>query len=304
MTEAERLRGLIVRAQSGYYDVETDRGTITAQLRGRLKQERRETDLATVGDRVQLSLLEDGSGVIEVVEARERALSRRYPGRDVEQVIVANPDQAIVVFACADPDPNFRMLDRILVVTEREGIPTVICANKIDLVDLRSAKAEFGEYAGLGYRVLYTSALTGKGIRALRKLLYDRLSVLAGPSGVGKTSLLNAVEPGLGLRTRDVSQVTGKGLHTTVVRELVPLARGGYVADTPGLKAFALWDVEPEELDAYFREIAPLVAKCEFSDCTHVHEPGCAVIAALEAGGVSPERYDSYVRMRLGEEED
>lgn len=296
------MKGLIIRAQSGFFDVETKRGVITSRLRGRLTQERQETDAVALGDRVSISLAEDGVGLIEEVEDRQSVLSRQAPGREeVEQVIVANVDQMVFVFACADPDPNFRMLDRFLVVAEREEIPAVVVANKVDLVQMRSAKTEFGEYARLGYTVLYTSALKGKGIRGLRRVLHKRLSVLAGPSGAGKSSLLNRVQPGLGLRTGEISQSTGRGQHTTVVPELLPLKKGGYVADTPGLKALGLWDIEPEELDAYFREIRHLVADCEFSDCTHTHEPGCAVVAAVEKGQVSIERYESYQRIRAGE---
>jgi ribosome biogenesis GTPase len=302
MMQSEWLNGLIIRAQSGFFEVETKQGEITSKLRGRLTQGRQETDVAALGDRVRISVAEDGMGVIEEIEERQSVLSRQAPGREeVEQVIVANVDQMVFVFACADPDPNFRMLDRFLVVAEREEITAVIVANKIDLVQRRSAKAEFGEYARLGYTVLYTSATKGKGIRELRKVLWGKLSVLAGPSGAGKSSLLNRVQPGLGLRIGEISQTTGRGQHTTVVPELLPLKKGGYVADTPGLKALALWDIEPEELDAYFREISPLVANCEFSDCTHLHEPGCAVIEAVENGQISVERYDSYHRMRAGE---
>ena len=306
MTQSEQdlLHGLIIKAQSGLFEVETEEGIITSRLRGRLTQGRREGDAAAIGDRVQVRRLEDGSGSIEEIEERERVLSRQSPGRpDQEQVLVANPDQALFVFACADPDPNFRMLDRFLVVAEREDIPALIVANKLDLVVGRSARSEFDPYEDLGYPVLYTSAETGKGVNKLRKVLRDKISVFAGPSGVGKTSLLNAVQPGLGLRTREMSQATGRGKHTTVAPKLITLDFGGYVADTPGLKALALWDIEPEELDAYFPEMRELVADCAFSDCTHVHEPGCAVIHAVENGGIAPERYDSYLRMRSGEDD-
>ena len=296
------LKGLVIRAQSGFFDVETKNGVISSRMRGRLTQAPQETDAVALGDRVSISLAEDGVGVIEEIEERQSVLSRQAPGRkEIEQVIVANVDQMVFVFACADPDPNFRMLDRFLVVAEREEIPAVVVANKIDLVHARSAKAEFGEYTRLGYEVLYTSATKGKGIRGLRKVLHHKLSVLAGPSGAGKSSLLNRVQPGLGLRIGEISQSTGRGQHTTVVPELLPLKEGGYVADTPGLKAMGLWDIEPEELDAYFREIAPLVADCEFSDCIHQHEPGCAVIEAVESGQVSIDRYESYQRIRAGE---
>lgn len=303
MTESNLLPGLIIRAQSGFFGVQTDKGLVVAKLRGRITRDPQETDAAAVGDRVWIRLHDDGTASIEQIEARVRVLSRKAPGRrEVEQVLIANPDQTVFVFACADPNPNFRMLDRLLVVAEREGIPAMICANKIDLVSPRSARAEFGEYARLGYRVFYTSALKKKGMHALRKALKGKISVFAGPSGAGKSSLLNAIQPGLGLITKEVSEATGKGKHTTVVPELVPLDDGGYVADTPGLKAFALWDIEPEELDAYFPEMRSLVAECEFSDCSHLHEPGCAIINAVESGDISPERYDSYQRIRKGEE--
>jgi ribosome biogenesis GTPase len=300
MPESPTVPGLIVRAQSGFFEVSTERGRIVAQLRGRLKRGPRTGDAAAVGDHVRVSMLKDGTGIIEGVAPRARVLSRQAPGRNAEQVIVANPDQVVFVIACADPDPNFRMLDRLLVVAERERMPARICANKIDLVVERAARTEFGEYDQLGYPVHYTSAVTGKGVRGLRKALARKVTVFAGPSGAGKSSMLNAIQPGLGLHTADVSQATGKGMHTTVVPELLALDVGGYVADTPGLRAFALWDIEPEEVDGYFPELRDLVPECAFNDCTHLHEPGCAVIAAVERGEVSPERYDSYCRIRLG----
>jgi ribosome biogenesis GTPase len=299
--ESPAIQGLILRAQSGFFEVETSRGAIMATLRGRLKEKRRETDLAAVGDRVRVRILEDGSGLIESVEPRTRVLSRRAPGRQLEQVLVANPDQALFVFAAADPDPNFRMLDRFLVLAERESIPAMICVNKMDLVERKSAEAEFGEYRSLGYPVLYSSAKTGRGIRRLHKQLRGQLTVLAGPSGAGKSSILNALDPELRLPTGDVQQASRKGTHTTVYPQLIPIRGGGYVADTPGLKALALWDIEPDELDAYFPEMRGLVAECDFSDCTHIHEPGCAVLEAVSGGRISPERYDSYRRIRLGE---
>jgi len=303
LTEVENIPGLIIKAQSGFFTVQTSQGPIVAQLRGRLKKERLKTDVVALGDRVLLRLQPDETPLIQEIEERTRVLSRKSPGRNVEQILVANPDQAVIIFACAEPDPNFRLLDRFLVMTEREEIPSIICANKIDLVKPSSAYAEFGEYKDLGYSVHYTSAISGKGVAKLRKELKDKISVFAGPSGVGKTSLLSAIQPDFVHRTKEVSDVTGKGVHTTVVPVLVAIEGGGYVADTPGLRALGLWDIEPEELDAYFREIRDRVADCEFSDCTHIHEPGCAVIEAVEQGKISPERYDSYRRMRLGEEE-
>lgn len=303
MSNGESRTGLIVKAQSGFFDVETRKGLVVARLRGKLTQGRQESDAAALGDRVRILDTEDGTAVIDEVLERTRVLSRQAPGRrDVEQIIVANPDQAVIIFACADPDPNFRMLDRFLVVCEREHIPVIICANKLDLVRPASAREHFGPYTKLGYDVIYTSAIKQKGIRGLRRRLKGRLSVFAGPSGVGKSSLMNAIQPGLGLRTQAVQENTRKGKHTTVVPELIPLEMGGYVADTPGLKALALWDIEPEELDAYFPEMRSRVADCMFSDCTHMHEPGCAIIEAVERGEIQYERYESYCRIRIGED--
>ncbi len=302
MSSDAQLSGLIVKAQSGIFNVDVGDRVIQCKLRGRLTQSPMESDAAALGDRVHLSVLDDGTGAIEDIEERTRVLSRPAPGRpDIEQVLVANPDQAVFVFSCADPDPNFRLLDRFLVIAEREEIPAIICANKIDLVIKRSAKAEFDPYTDLGYPVIYTSATKRKGIKTLARAIEGKLSVLAGPSGVGKSSLLNAIQPGLGLRTQEISDWSGKGTHATVVPELIPLEMGGYVADTPGVKAFGIWDIEPDELDAYFPEMRELVADCAFSDCTHIHEPDCAIIRAVEQGTIAPERYDSYLRIRKGE---
>lgn len=299
------LSGLVVRAQSGFFTVQTDQGMYVCRLRGRLTKGPRLGDVAALGDRVQITPIASRRGVIEVVEERQSMLVRMapLPSGEYQQVIIANPDQAVFVFACSHPAPRFGMLDRFLVIAEKQGIPAVIVANKLDLVTPSKARQLFSHYAPLGYPVLYTSAATGAGLDELRQLLSSKLSVFAGPSGVGKSSLLNLLLPGLNLEARAVSQATRKGRHTTVVREMYPLEEGGYVADTPGLKAFALWDIEPEEIDGYFPELRALVPHCQFSDCTHLHEPGCAVREALESGDVHPERYASYLRMRLGQEE-
>ena len=284
--------------------METGSGLIVCQLRGRLKQGRRVGDIAAVGDRVRVARQADGSGMIEAIEARERAIVRLDPRPlgDYQQILLANPDQAVFVFACAKPSPRLRMLDRFLVIAEKQGIPALIVANKIELVGEDEARALFGRYETIGYPVLYTSVKQERGIEELRRRLAGKLSAFAGPSGAGKSSLLNAIQPGLGLEVRAVSQATEKGRHTTVVRQLFALEGGGYVADTPGWKSLALWDTEPEELDGYFPELRQLVSGCQFSDCTHRHEPGCAVQAAVEAGQIHPERFESYLRLRAGEE--
>jgi ribosome biogenesis GTPase / thiamine phosphate phosphatase len=309
----EQIPGLIVRSQSGFFTVQTESGILTCHLRGRLKQGKHVGDIVAVGDRVKISRQPDGMGMIESVEPRTSSLVRLDPRPQgvYQQVILANPDQAVFVFACARPNPRLRMLDRFLVIAEREKLPAVIVANKIDLVGRQCAEEMFGFYPRIGYPVLYTCATpalaggareTGEGVDELRGQLTGKVSALAGPSGVGKSSLLNAVQPGLGLAVREISEAFQKGRHTTSVRQLFPLAGGGYVADTPGLRSLALWDTEPEELDGYFPELASLVAACQFSDCSHKTEPGCAVRAAVEAGTVHPQRYDSYLRLRAGEE--
>jgi len=298
------MRGLVIRSQSGFYTVETQSTQVICQLRGRLKKGRRQGDVVAIGDWVEVSLLDDGSGVIEEVEPRQSAFSRLapLPQGEYRQILIANPDQVVLVFACAEPEPRLGMLDRFLVIAEMQEIPVVMLANKVDLVGYDGAKSLFGHYESLGYDLLYTSAKTGRGVDELHQRLKGKVSLLTGPSGAGKSSLLNAIQPGLGLTVREVSHVTSKGRHTTVVRQMFSLDGGGYVADTPGLKALALWDIEPEEIDGYFPELRSLVEGCSFSDCTHVHEPGCAVLEALEDGRVHPARYKSYLRMRFGDD--
>lgn len=300
------VRGLVVRSQSGFYGVETGNGVVLARLRGRLKKGRAQGDLVALGDRVEITVAEGAEAMIERVEPRQRALVRRDPRPQglYEQVIVANPDQAVFVFACADPDPKLRMLDRFLVIAEAQHIPALVVANKVDLVGKEEAKQFFGHYAGLGYGLLYTSAKTGEGIEALRAELLGKLSVLAGPSGAGKSSLMNVAQPSLDLRVGDVQQGSGKGKHTTVERQLFKLEMGGYVADTPGLKALALWDIQPEELDGYFPEMRGLIKNCQYGDCAHLQEPGCAVRAAVQAGTVHASRYESYRLLRAGTSSD
>ncbi|MBL8061897.1 MAG: ribosome small subunit-dependent GTPase A [Anaerolineales bacterium] len=302
MTNTSTKHGLIIKAQSGFFWAETGEGLIICQLRGKLKQGRAKGDIAALGDQVELSVLDDGSGVIESVRERKQVIARidPRPGGVYQQVLLANPDQAVFIFACANPNPKLRMLDRFLVIAEKQRIPPVIVANKTDLVD--EPKSIFGMYESIGYRVIYTSTKHQTGLEELRTQLQKKLSAFAGPSGVGKSSLLNALQPGLGLAVNEISTAMNKGRHTTVTRQLFPLDGGGYVADTPGWKSLGLWDTQPEEMDAYFPELRGLVESCQFSDCTHQHEPGCAVLKALKAGTIHPERYESFVRLRSGKE--
>jgi ribosome biogenesis GTPase len=323
LTNEKKLQGLIIKAQSGFFTVETGqgftvshrgdagvRGTngVVCQLRGKLKRGRAMGDIAALGDKVWITVGVDGSGAIEEVEERKQAIVRLDPRPQgvYQQVLLANADQAVFVFACAHPHPKLRMLDRFLVIAEKQHVPAVIVANKTDLVDNASsplsAKEIFGYYEPLGYHVIYTSTKTSMGIDELHDTLKNKISALAGPSGVGKSSLLNQIQPGLGLAVNEISKVMDKGRHTTVTRQMFPLADGGYVADTPGWKSLVLWDTEPEEMEAYFPELRELVQHCQFSDCTHTHEPKCAVLAAVKDGRVHPERFDSFLRLRAGQE--
>ncbi len=308
----KNLEGRVVKALSGFFTVDTAQGPVVSQLPGRLKKERLDTDIVTVGDWVTISLNDDGTGSVESVAERQSVLSRSRPSAynvrrlavDREQVLVANPDQVVMVFSIKKPKTRLRKLDRFLVVAEINDLPAVICVNKIDLVkSIAEARDMFQVYEDIGYQVIYTSVKSGEGIAQLKDILRDKISVLTGSSGVGKSSLLNSIQPGLGLSVREVSGSTEKGVHTTRHAEMFPLDEGGYVVDTPGIRGIALFDVEPEELDAYFREIAPLVTDCQFSDCTHRHEPGCAVRKAVGDGRVSPARYDSYLRLREEQED-
>lgn len=294
--------GIVVRSHGGHYYVDTGDEVVDCTMRGRVKQRRGESDLIAVGDRVRWSPIEEGGGIIEEVLPRHTVLSRTPPPprAPIEQVIVANPDQVLVVMAVANPSPNPFMLDRYLVACEAVEMPARIVANKVDLVDADDqdeARDLFALYEALGYPVHYTSTVTGEGLDGLHEVFRGKLSVLTGPSGTGKSSLLNALWPDLDLRTGEVSEYHGRGRHITVVARLLRPERGTYVADTPGLRQFRFWDIDPEQLDAFFPEFKPYIGECRFQPCTHTHEPDCAVRAAAEREAIPPVRYESYLRM-------
>jgi len=307
-TEPTTATGLVIRSTGSWYDVVTDDGdTLKARIRGRFRLnalEIDETNPLAVGDRVTLRVDTDGVGLVTDIAPRENQLSRRAAGRKAaikEHVMVANVDRVWCIQATFGPKLNAGFVDRILVAAEASHIPAGLVINKIDLLDgnerAQDAMAFWADlYRQLGYPVLLTSADTGEGVDAFRDALANQTSVVSGPSGVGKSSLLNAIEPGLDLRTSEISDKTQKGRHTTTFATLHPLA-GGWVADTPGVREWGIWDMAPDELGGYFVEFRPFIPDCRFPDCTHDHEPGCAVADAEERGEIAPERYGSYLQM-------
>lgn len=260
-----------------------------------------ERSIVASGDRVWILPLPGDEGVIERVEPRHGILTRASRGR--EHVLVANVDQVVIVIALKEPELKRHLIDRYLASAEQGGIVPIICLNKADLVEPAEVQPIIGYYSQLGIKTLLTSAETGLGIERLRALLVDRQSVFSGQSGVGKSSLLNAVQPELGLRVRTVSEVNQKGRHTTTTTELIPLSFGGWVVDTPGIRQFALWDIIPEEVEGFFAEFHPYVPLCGFPDCTHTHEERCAVKKAVALRYLSNQRYFSYLGMFTGKEE-
>jgi ribosome biogenesis GTPase len=257
-------------------------------------------DPIAIGDRVQFLDAGDGTGMIKAVLQRKSSLSRRDPGPiPLEQVLVANADQLVAIFAAARPKPSWRLLDRYLVMAEIADIPAVICITKMDLVKTDTLQKALEPYRALGYHVMHTSTVTGAGIDGFRESLAGRLSVFAGKSGVGKTSLLNAIQPGLGLRVKAVgSGKVGKGRHTTSHLEMFPLTGGGWVVDTPGMRELGFWNMDHQDVAMCFKELHPYLGKCKFgASCKHRSEPGCAIKQAVDKGAVNRQRYESYLVM-------
>lgn len=328
---AAPIEGTVLGGTGGVWRVLGDDGAVReTSLRGRLKKSdegrradgslRRDTiasesrrDKLAVGDRVRLDPDERGQGAwaIGAVLPRRSKLARRSPGGGYgERVVVANVDQVVVVFAAARPEPHPRMLDRFLVVAEANGVAARVVVNKVELVGggdpaagEAAARARFADYPQAGYPLHATSVATGRGLDELRAALVGRTSALTGPSGVGKSSLMNALYPGLDLRVGAISDSVNKGRHTTVGALLHPLpspdgGAAGFVVDTPGLREIGLWGVPANELDRCYPELRALVDECRFADCAHGAEPGCAVRAAVDAGTVSRARYESYRKLR------
>lgn len=302
--DAECLSGRVLWTVGANHScVQTEDGrTFDCSVRRVMRTlERESRNLIAAGDRVVFRPGDGQTGVIERIEPRHSTLSRGVARS--AHIIVSNIDQAAIVASASDPPLKPALIDRFLVSCEVGGAKGIVCINKADTIQPAHLQPLIGQYARLGCEVILTSATTGIGIERLRGLLRGKATVLTGQSGVGKSSLLNAIQPGLGLRTATVSHDSGKGRHTTRVAELVPLECGGWVVDTPGIRQFQLWAVEAEEVEAYFVEFRPFVAYCKFPNCSHTHETGCAVLSAVSQGLISALRYESYTRILSGEAE-
>jgi ribosome biogenesis GTPase len=335
-TAALLSEGIVTAIAPGFFEVASGSETFLCTLRGRLRVSRspspppahtrrpmpagasrgfhrgsqpdRSAALATPtanppvriapGDRVRFLRLRAGKGVIEEVLPRRTALSRMRSEVGTEQILLANPDHAVLVFAVRDPAPHFGMLDRYLALCEHAGVDITIALNKVDLDMPMEVRRAADLYASLGYTLLLTSAATGAGVEGLRARLRDRTSLLTGPSGVGKSSLMNVIVPGAAQRIAAISEATGKGRHTTTGVRLLALPEGGWLADSAGIRELALWNVPSEALPRAFRELRPYAEQCEYEDCEHGEgEEGCALRGALAAGAITPERWASFERL-------
>lgn len=302
--KAEMVKGRVLRAYGSLYRVQVlgQGEEIEAYPHPKLFRETPFSAPVVVGDWVRLEQEPDtGEYFIVEIYPRRNAFTRNRKGKG-PQIVAANLDQAVIVFSTAKPQPVFQLLDKFLVASATNDLEPLIVANKWDLVTPEVA-GHFQRYEDIGFRLLRTSALTGFGLEVLKEALKEKVSVLVGPSGVGKSSLLNQLQPGLGLKVGDVSKKTGKGRHITTSAALIPLESGGWVADTPGLRELEVAEVDEEAVYQAFPEVVPYLGECEFSDCRHYAEPGCAVREAMEAGKIHPWRYTSFLHfLKVAEE--
>lgn len=309
-TDTGIATGTVVENHGALFDVLVERRVVKCLLRGKLKKDRRrEVAPVAAGDVVAVRMLEHGRGVIEAVLPRSSGLSRRAAGSEpLQHTLVANVQQAIIVFAAAEPRPDLFKLDRFPVAAVAGGLEPVLVVNKVDMVGDELLRAQrdaagaspllqFAVYRQCGFRVLFTSAVRGDGLSDLKETLKDRRSVICGPSGVGKSSLLNAIAPGLHLRTAEVGDVTHKGRHTTSSISLLELPFGGWIADTPGLRQLSFFEVTQEHIAAAFPDVTSHLGGCRYANCSHRDDPGCALREAMERGEVDRRRVRSWQEM-------
>jgi ribosome biogenesis GTPase len=294
--------GRVIESTGSWYKVDTGNDIISSRLPGKFRLDKREvTNPITVGDKVDLEINNDGSGNILKIYNRENYITRQAThGKRGEHILVSNLDQAFVIQSIRKPKMNEGFINRFLVTCEAYEVKPGIIINKMDLAtkgDIQFVEEMIGVYSSLGYPVYTCSIEDDKSIEYLKSLFAEQISAFIGPSGVGKTSILNAIDPGYNLKVGEISASSNKGKHTTTFARLIPLNIGGYVADTPGIREFGLVNIEDWELSLYFPEMLEPRENCKFNTCTHIHEPGCGVIEAFEEGKIDPNRYNSYINM-------
>ena len=295
----KNFTGTVVRATGSWYDVLHDGATVRCRIRGRLRLKGvRSTNPVVVGDEVRCEVDENGDHVIVDIEPRRNYVIRRASNLSKEShIIAANIDRALLMVTLRQPETPPEFVDRFLVTCEAYKIPVVILLSKIDLQDAEAVAAFRAVYEGAGYEVLEVSATDGKGVERVRELLAGCRTLVSGNSGVGKSTLIRTIDPTLDIRTGEISESHHKGRHTTTFSTMYPLAGGGAVIDTPGIKGFGLIDIDDAELWHYFPEMMRTAPGCRFYNCTHTHEPGCAVIEAVRSGDISLARYESYLKI-------
>ena len=279
------MRGRIIKGIAGFYYVQTEAGIYECKAKGIFRKDKKKP---LVGDYVEIKVLdeEEKEGSVEKIDPRTNELIRPA---------VANIDQAIVIFAVNDPKPNFMLLDRFLVTMEYQNVPTVICFNKMDLGTKEELETLQEVYGHCGYEVIFTSAAKQQGVEELKKLLRGKTSAVAGPSGVGKSSLTNLLQDEISMETGEISKKLGRGKHTTRHSQLIAIGDDTYLMDTPGFSSLYIEGMEKEELKDYFTEFRPYEGQCKYQGCVHIHEPGCSVKAALEQGKLNSLRYEDYL---------
>ena len=297
------MKGLVVKNTGSWYTVLTDDGQlIESKVKGNFRLKGiRSTNPVAVGDRVELVANAEGTAFITAIEDRRNYIIRRSQNLSKQShIIAANVDQAFLVVTVDFPQTSTTFIDRFLASAEAYRVPVVLVFNKTDLLDadlLRYQQMMMALYENIGYHCVAISAETGEGVEALRPLLQQKITLLSGNSGVGKSTLINRLVPDANLRTAEISDAHNTGQHTTTFSEMISLSDGGWLIDTPGIKGFGTFDMEPEELTSYFPEIFRFSKDCRFSNCTHTHEPGCAVLQALEDHFIAQSRYQSYLSM-------
>ncbi len=297
------MKGLVIRNTGSWYTVLTDDGeTVESKIKGNFRLKGiRSTNPVAVGDRVGIVRNQEGTAFINEIDDRRNYIIRKSPNLSKQShIIAANVDQAVLIATINFPTTSTTFIDRFLASAEAYRIPVLLVFNKTDLMDEDDRHIQemmVALYENIGYTCLQVSAATGQGLDELKALLQDKVSVFSGNSGVGKSTLLNQLIPGLSLRTAEISEAHKMGMHTTTFSEMIPLPEGGWVIDTPGIKGFGTFDMEPGEICGYFREIFHFSKDCRFGNCTHTHEPGCAVLKALEDHYIAASRYNSYVSM-------